>query len=63
MTSTKWQKSSYSGSGGDCVEIRALDGAVELRESDEGDHIIRATPVAFTTLLAAAKASQLDHHA
>ncbi|MGW2249748.1 DUF397 domain-containing protein [Kitasatospora sp. NPDC001660] len=61
MTNTEWQKSSFSGSGGDCVEVRAGNGAVELRESDEGHVILRTTPTHFAALLHAIKASEFDH--
>ncbi|GAB7181500.1 DUF397 domain-containing protein [Kitasatospora sp. Ki12] len=63
MTSTEWQKSSFSGSGGDCVEVRSADGAVELRESDEGHTILRTTPAALASLLDSIKAGEFDHHA
>ncbi|RGD59091.1 DUF397 domain-containing protein [Kitasatospora xanthocidica] len=62
MTNTAWQKSSFSGSGGDCVEVRTANGAVELRESDEGHLILRTTPTAFAALLQAAQAGEFDHH-
>ncbi|MGA5816515.1 DUF397 domain-containing protein [Kitasatospora sp. NPDC094028] len=63
MTSTKWQKSSFSGSGGDCVEVRTAHGAVELRESDEGHLILHTSPTTFAALLTATKAGEYDHHA
>ncbi|MGW2249534.1 DUF397 domain-containing protein [Kitasatospora sp. NPDC001660] len=60
MPNSVWQKSSYSGANSDCVEVRAIDGLVELRESDEGDVIIRTTPLRFAKLLQSAKAGELD---
>lgn len=63
MITSDWQKSSFSGNGNDCVEIRALGGAVELRESDEGHLTLHTTPAAFAALLTATKAGELDHHA
>ncbi|WP_230210203.1 DUF397 domain-containing protein [Streptomyces kaniharaensis] len=51
MRSPTWQKSSYSGANSECVEVRAVDGVIELRESDEGDVIVRTTPVKFATFL------------
>ncbi|MQS11823.1 DUF397 domain-containing protein [Streptomyces kaniharaensis] len=61
MTYTEWQKSSFSGSGNDCVEVCTTNGAVELRESDEGHLILRTTPTTFATFLQAAKAGEFHH--
>ncbi|RKT17132.1 uncharacterized protein DUF397 [Streptomyces sp. 1114.5] len=63
MSSSEWQKSSYSASGNECVEIRTVEGLIELRESDEGHLILRTAPTAFATLLHALKAGEFDHHA
>ncbi|GAA1383165.1 hypothetical protein GCM10009639_03160 [Kitasatospora putterlickiae] len=63
MSSSEWQKSSYSASNNECVEVRAGIEAVELRESDEGDVVLRSDPAAFANLLRAIKARELDHHA
>lgn len=63
MTNTEWQKSSFSGSGGDCVEVRTVNGTVELRESDEGHLIIRTTPANFAAFVQGIKAGEFDHHA
>ncbi|MGW3039276.1 DUF397 domain-containing protein [Kitasatospora sp. NPDC001159] len=63
MTYTEWQKSSFSGSGNDCVEVRKADSLVELRESDEGETILRTTPTALAALLQGIKVGEFDHHA
>ncbi|MFJ5121269.1 DUF397 domain-containing protein [Kitasatospora sp. NPDC088548] len=63
MGSPAWQKSSYSGANNACVEVRTVNGLVELRESDSGDIIVRTTPVKFATFLQGAKAGEFDHHA
>ncbi|MEV7779240.1 DUF397 domain-containing protein [Kitasatospora sp. NPDC088351] len=63
MSRSEWQKSSYSGASNECVEVRTVNGLVELRESDSGDIIVRTTPVKFTTFLQGAKAGEFDHHA
>ncbi|MFD0396457.1 DUF397 domain-containing protein [Kitasatospora sp. NPDC127121] len=63
MTDTEWQKSSFSGSVENCVEVRTANGTVELRESDEGHLIIPTTPAHFAAFLQAAKAGEFDHHA
>ncbi|MFG2919253.1 DUF397 domain-containing protein [Kitasatospora sp. NPDC048298] len=62
MTDTKWQKSSYSGASSECVEVRAINGAVELRESDEGHLILRTTPTALAALLHGIKTGEFNHH-
>ncbi|MFF7989852.1 DUF397 domain-containing protein [Kitasatospora xanthocidica] len=61
MRNSFWQKSSYSGANSDCVEVRTVDGIVELRESDEGDVIVRTTRLKFATFLQGAKAGEFDH--
>ncbi|MFJ2807815.1 DUF397 domain-containing protein [Kitasatospora sp. NPDC087271] len=61
MNSTEWQKSSFSEAANNCVEIRALDGLVELRESDEGDVIVRTTRLKLADFLRGAKAGEFDH--
>ncbi|MFJ7249601.1 DUF397 domain-containing protein [Kitasatospora sp. NPDC098652] len=63
MTKFKWQKSSYSGANDTCVEVRAVDGAIELRESDEGHLILHTTPAALAALLQGVKTGEFDHHA
>ncbi|MFJ8476135.1 DUF397 domain-containing protein [Kitasatospora sp. NPDC094011] len=61
MNSPAWQKSSYSGSNDECVEVRSAGGLVELRESDDSEVIVRTTPAKFTTFLQGAKAGEFDH--
>ncbi|MBV6697041.1 DUF397 domain-containing protein [Kitasatospora aureofaciens] len=63
MPSSEWQKSSFSASSNECVEVRAVNGLVELRESDEDHLIIRTAPTTFAAFLQAIKAGQFDHHA
>ncbi|MFB7123613.1 MULTISPECIES: DUF397 domain-containing protein [Streptomycetaceae] len=63
MTDTEWQKSSFSGNVENCVEVRTVGWAVELRESDEGHLTIRSTPTALAALLLGVKAGEFDHHA
>ncbi|MFD5434573.1 DUF397 domain-containing protein [Kitasatospora sp. NPDC127067] len=60
MRNATWQKSSFSGSNADCVEMRAIAGVIELRESDEGDVIVRTTAPNFAALLQGAKAGEFD---
>ncbi|WP_316529541.1 DUF397 domain-containing protein [Kitasatospora brasiliensis] len=57
-----WQKSSYSGSNNACLEVRAVSGTLELRESDEGHLVLRSTPTALAALLRDIKTGEFDHH-
>jgi Domain of unknown function (DUF397) len=61
MASSAWQKSSFSGSSNACVEVRAVDGLVEFRESDEGDVIVCTTGPKFAVFLQAVKRGEFDH--
>nr|BFD89544.1 hypothetical protein KitaXyl93_09040 [Kitasatospora sp. Xyl93] len=63
MDSSAWLKSSYSAANDNCVEVRTLNGSVEIRESDDADVIVRTASVSFATFLDAAKAGEFDHHA
>ncbi|MEU4120193.1 DUF397 domain-containing protein [Kitasatospora sp. NPDC028055] len=63
MRKSEWQKSSYSAANNECVEVRVADGAIELRESDEGHLILHTTPAALAALLSGLKAGEFDHHA
>ncbi|MEV7020822.1 DUF397 domain-containing protein [Kitasatospora sp. NPDC093558] len=59
MLESVWQKSSFSGNVENCVEVRTTHGAIELRESDEGDIILRTTAARLSVLLIAIKAGEL----
>ncbi|MGW3077589.1 MULTISPECIES: DUF397 domain-containing protein [unclassified Kitasatospora] len=61
MTSSEWQKASFSEAANNCVEVRAREGVIELRESDEGDVIVRTTRLKFAKFLQGAKAGEFDH--
>ncbi|MFI9159976.1 DUF397 domain-containing protein [Kitasatospora aureofaciens] len=61
MSSPTWQKSSYSGSSNACVEVRAAEGGIELRESDEGEVVLRTTRPVFDAFLRSARAGEFDH--
>ncbi|MFD7450076.1 DUF397 domain-containing protein [Kitasatospora sp. NPDC059827] len=63
MRDSAWQKSSYSASGNECVEVRTVGRLIELRESDEGDTILRTTPDALSSLLQGIKGGEFDHPA
>ncbi|GAA1383353.1 hypothetical protein GCM10009639_03540 [Kitasatospora putterlickiae] len=63
MVSPTWQKSSYCAAHNECFEVRSASGLIELRESDDGNTIVRTTSAAFAALLQATKAGEFDHHA
>ncbi|GGV17662.1 hypothetical protein GCM10010495_35230 [Kitasatospora herbaricolor] len=63
MASTAWQKASHSGASDNCVEVRTVDGLVELRESDDGEVIVRTTPAKFAKFLLGVKAGEFDGYA
>ncbi|MGA5817665.1 DUF397 domain-containing protein [Kitasatospora sp. NPDC094028] len=62
MHSSVWQKSSFSSSADECVEVRTIAGLVELRESDEGKVVVHTAPAMFADFLRGAKAGEFDHH-
>jgi hypothetical protein len=49
---TRWQKSSYSSEGSNCLELAATpDGRLHLRESDEPDITLNTRPTRVRALL------------
>ncbi|WP_371518555.1 DUF397 domain-containing protein [Kitasatospora sp. NBC_01300] len=61
MSNSAWQKSSYSGASDNCVEVRSIDGLIEVRESDDAHVIVCTTSLKFATFLQGAKAGEFDH--
>ncbi|MFB7127625.1 DUF397 domain-containing protein [Kitasatospora xanthocidica] len=61
MSDSTWQKSSYSAANSECVEVRTAGGVIELRESDEGEVIVRTIAPKFAAFLQGAKAGEFDH--
>ncbi|MFH8382682.1 DUF397 domain-containing protein [Kitasatospora sp. NPDC018058] len=61
MTSSVWQKSSFSEAASNCVEVRAREGVIGLRKFDEGDVIVRTMRLKFANFLQGAKAGEFDH--
>lgn len=62
MSELFWQKSSFSGSGGNgnCLEVTAVPtGHVHLRESEQPGEILTTTPAHWAAFLRAIKAGQL----
>jgi hypothetical protein len=58
-----WRKSSYSGNGGECVEVgQAVDGMVLVRDTkDHGDGSVhRYTPAEWRAFLAGVRNGEFD---
>ncbi|KAA6220613.1 DUF397 domain-containing protein [Streptomyces albofaciens JCM 4342] len=59
-----WQKSSFSGGGGEqCVEIAEATGSIFLRESDDPNVIATLTRDNLGALIRHVKLGALDHRA
>ncbi|MFJ4795335.1 DUF397 domain-containing protein [Kitasatospora purpeofusca] len=63
MDNSIWQKSGYSASSNECVEVRARGEVVELRESDDPGTMLGVDPATFLNLLESIKASGFDQYA
>ncbi|MEY9943271.1 DUF397 domain-containing protein [Kitasatospora sp. GAS1066B] len=59
---TPWQKSSFSGSANECIEVRTVDGMVEVRESDSAEIIVRTTPGKWARFLLGVQNGEFDSH-
>ncbi|MEU3184693.1 DUF397 domain-containing protein [Streptomyces sp. NPDC006923] len=61
-TPIKWQKSSFSGGGGEqCVEIAEHNGAILMRESDDPNMVTTTDRSKFAAFIAGVKAGEFDH--
>lgn len=59
--SLQWQKSSFSGAGGEnCVEVARTEPAILLRESDDPRTAITATSAQLAALIGAIKDHRFD---
>jgi hypothetical protein len=66
MSDLKWQKSSFSGAGGngECLEVTVgEDGLIYIRESDEPDIVAVTTPTKWDAFVKGVKAGEFDHFA
>ncbi|MEW1721099.1 DUF397 domain-containing protein [Streptomyces sp. NPDC093109] len=64
MSNYHWQKSSYSGTAGNCINIAAADdGTVKIVESDSPDVIVTTTPEKLRAFILGIKAGEFDHFA
>ncbi|MEU3652327.1 DUF397 domain-containing protein [Streptomyces sp. NPDC032161] len=61
-TQISWQKSSFSGGGGEqCVEVARHAGEILLRESDDPRVVTRTSRDEFAALVQGVKAGEFDH--
>ncbi|MFD8377750.1 DUF397 domain-containing protein [Streptomyces sp. NPDC059679] len=59
--SLKWQKSSYSGAGGEnCVELARRADTTLIRESDDPRVVVSTTPMRLAAFIAGVKAGDFD---
>ncbi|MFI2027230.1 DUF397 domain-containing protein [Streptomyces buecherae] len=64
MTSEiKWQKSSKSTGGEQCLELAEDAGEILVRESDDPNVILKTTPVKLRAFIQGVKAGEFDHFA
>ncbi|MFD8967481.1 DUF397 domain-containing protein [Streptomyces sp. NPDC059568] len=58
----KWQKSSFSGGGGEqCVEVALHNGEILMRESDDPNVVTTTSQAKFTAFIKGVKAGEFDH--
>ncbi|MET9252108.1 DUF397 domain-containing protein [Streptomyces sp. NPDC003717] len=59
----EWQKSSFSGGGGEnCVELgKARDGTIKVRESDDPNVVVTTSHEKLAAFIAGVKAGEFDH--
>jgi hypothetical protein len=55
-----WQKSSFSSSGNNCVEVARGSDGMYIRESDNPDVVVTTTPAKLGALLKGVKADGFD---
>ena len=59
---TEWIKAVASSEGGNCVELRRRDDAIEVRDSkDPSGPVLRFTPSEFAAWLDGARKDEFDH--
>lgn len=60
---TRWIKATASGSDGNCVEMRRVDGTVEVRDTkDHGSGpTLRFTPAEFAAWIDGANRGEFNH--
>ncbi|WNE98985.1 DUF397 domain-containing protein [Streptomyces luomodiensis] len=62
MSECRWQKSSYSVEGSNCLYVAAGErDTIMLRESEQPEVVLSTTRARLRTFIRAAKAGQFDH--
>ncbi len=56
-----WQKAAPGGEGEDALEIRTVDGMVELRDPRNDAIVVRTTPRKWAAFVLGVKAGEFDH--
>ncbi|MFB7616198.1 DUF397 domain-containing protein [Kitasatospora sp. NPDC056181] len=56
-----WQKPSPTGESDESLEVRTVDGMVEIRDPGTGGIIVRTTPRKWEAFLLGVKAGEFDH--
>ncbi|MEU8514487.1 DUF397 domain-containing protein [Kitasatospora sp. NPDC048722] len=56
-----WQRPSTGDPSGTCLEVRFVDGVVEIRESDGSGVVVRTTPEKWEAFLLGVQAGEFDH--
>lgn len=59
----KWQKSSKSSGGAQCIELAEAAGEILVRESDDPNVILKTTPAKLRAFIQGVKAGEFDHFA
>ncbi|MCY0931952.1 DUF397 domain-containing protein [Streptomyces sp. H27-H1] len=60
--SIKWQKSSFSGGGGEnCIEVGQEPGRIVMRESDDPGIVLTTSPEKLAAFIKGVKAGEFDH--
>ncbi|MYZ39701.1 MULTISPECIES: DUF397 domain-containing protein [unclassified Streptomyces] len=62
-TEIRWQKSSFSGDGPQCVEVAEQGGEILIRESDAPNAIATTDRAKFAAFIKGVKAGEFDHFA
>ncbi|MEU6895818.1 DUF397 domain-containing protein [Streptomyces sp. NPDC046557] len=61
-TPISWQKSSFSGGGGEnCIEVGRHGDRIVMRESDDPEAIITTSPAKLAAFIEGVKAGEFDH--
>ncbi|CAM5442350.1 MULTISPECIES: DUF397 domain-containing protein [Streptomyces] len=57
-----WQKSSFSGGGGEnCIEVATHEGSIVMRESDDPSSTITTSRAKMAAFIAGMKNGEFDH--